>query len=337
MIKYDKPYNNIIDIVAAHSKPSMAWDKKEPVQQWQERARKKLTELIGLNKMVPTEKDVIIEFDEKHDDFREIRFKFQSEPGYYVPCHLLIPNGTTCPKTTFICLQGHSKGMHISLGRTKYEGEAISGDRDFAIRTVREGFCAIALEQRYMGETSTNSDGAPSCEYPTLTNLLIGRTTIAERVWDVMRCIDTIESTFAEFCDVKDIYVMGNSGGGTCSVYAGALETRLKGAVPSCAVSTYSASIGAMPHCACNYIPNIANFFDMGEVLALTAPRDLVVVSGEKDRIFPIEPAKKVFAVAKEAYKAYGIEDHCAHVIGPEGHRFYADITWPVIHKMRNK
>ncbi|MCI8388487.1 MAG: hypothetical protein HFE63_08505 [Clostridiales bacterium] len=327
------PYENIKKLVADY-KPSMRWDGNEPLEKWQERARKKLSELLGLDAMIPAEKAVEIEFDREWEEFREIRFRYQSEPGYFVPCHMLIPNGAKLPLATVICMQGHSKGMHITLGRTKYPGEEIAGDRDFAIRAVKEGFIAVALEQRDFGECGGNEKG-PQCLDPSLTNLLIGRTTIGERVWDVMRCVDVLLDDFAELAKPDEIYVLGNSGGGTCSIYAGALETRLAGSVPSCAISSFAASIGAMSHCACNYVPNILKYFDMSELIAMNAPRKLVVVSGEKDSIFPIAEARKMVAIGHKAYDAVGASDRIAHVVGGEGHRFYADIAWDALKKMK--
>ena len=318
----------------ANFKPSMKWDGKEPFEAWRDRAKDKLRELLGMDLMVPAEKDVIIEFDREEEDFREIRFKFQSEPGYYVPCHMLVPKGAKGPLPTVICMQGHSKGMHISLGRTKYEGEVVEGDRDFCIRAIKEGFVAIALEQRNFGECGGTEKG-PQCLEPALTNLLVGRTVIGERVWDVSRCFDTLLSDFAEFVKPDEIYALGNSGGGTCTVYATALEERLAGGVPSCAVSTYASSIGGMPHCACNYVPNILRYFDMSEVLMMSAPRKLVVVSGVADKIFPIDGAKQMVNEAKAAFAAAGVPDRIFHAIGDEGHRFYADIAWTALKNMK--
>lgn len=326
------PYENIKNIVA-NKVPSMRWDGSEPITKWQEKARAKLAELVGLDKMIPAEKNSVIEFDRETEDFREIRFRYQSEPGYFVPCHMCIPKGIELPLPTFICMQGHSKGMHITLGRTKYPGEEVAGDRDFAVRCVKEGFIAIALEQRDFGECGGNEHG-PQCQNPTLTNLLVGRTTIGERVWDVMRLVDLLLDDLSEYAKADSIYVLGNSGGGTCSIYSGALDTRLAGSVPSCAISSFAASIGAMKHCACNYVPGILNYFDMSELIALTAPRKLVVVSGALDDIFPLKEAREMVGIGKKAYDAYGVPGHIAHAVGEEGHRFYADLAWNALEKM---
>ena len=53
------PYENIKNIVA-NKVPSMRWDGSEPITEWQEKARAKLAELVGLDKMIPAEKKTVI-------------------------------------------------------------------------------------------------------------------------------------------------------------------------------------------------------------------------------------------------------------------------------------
>jgi len=316
------------------TKPSMAYTGKD-LDTWREKAREKLKELIGLDEFVKVSPELEIEYETKIEGATEIRFTFRSEDGYRVPCHLLLPDGVENPPV-MICLQGHSTGMHISLGRPKYAGDEKSisgGDRDFCIRTVKEGFAAIALEQRNFGECGGTERGG-GCEYSVHTSFLTGRTCVGERVWDVMRLIDVLEESFADKMDLTCISCMGNSGGGTATAYIAALEDRIVLAMPSCAVCTYKDSIGAMPHCICNYVPGIAKYFDMGDLIAMSCPKYYVQVNGEKDDIFPLFGAKDVFGHGKTAYTEKGIEERIYHVIGAEGHRFYADDSWPIVHKM---
>lgn len=300
---------------------------------WQQQARAKLAELLGLSAFERCDELFVIESDTEYPTHREIRFTFQSEEGYFVPCHLLIPLGAGKPLPVVICLQGHSSGMHISFGRPKYKGDEIDiagGDRDFAIGALKKGFCALAIEQRGLGECKDNAPEtggvANSCYVHTMANILIGRTTIGERVWDISRAIDALEAHFADVIDKEQIICLGNSGGGTATFYAACMEERIHTAIPSCCFASYDASIAAMHHCSCNFIPNIRKYFDMGDLGGLIAPRTLIMVSGQNDVIFPIESAKQCFAVTKSLYdKTNGI---CRHVIGPEGHRFYYDLAW---------
>ena len=312
--------------------PQLAYDGSAD---WKNRARAKLRELLGLDRFTPVAPETEVEYTRKIDGATELRFTFASEAGYRVPCHLLLPDGVENPPV-MICLQGHSKGMHISLGRPKFHGDAETmsgGDRDFCVRAVKEGYAAIAMEQRHFGECGGSPRG-PACYEPSMTALMIGRTAIGERVWDAMRLIDLIQKEFADKVDTNRICCMGNSAGGTVTTYLGALEDRLALVMPSSALSTYAASIGGMQHCMCNYIPHIAEYFDMGDLIAMAAPAKYVQVNGADDRIFPIEGAKEVFAHGQKAYKDAGLAENLRLVIGDGGHRFYANDAWPVVKEL---
>lgn len=321
--------------------PALRFDGKEDVAAWQARARQRLCTLLGFDEIkkyavTPT---VEVEYDRYAEDLgcREIRFHLSTEENVTVPCHLCIPQGAKGKLPLAITLQGHSTGMHISLARPKFEGDESTckgGDRDFVVRALKEGVCAIAMEQRCFGENG-GKEGItkPSCTEASMRALLLGRTVLGERVWDIMRLIDALcaDARFADVIDTERIICLGNSGGGTATTYATAIDERIQIGVPSCAVCRYADSIGAMRHCACNYVPQIAKDFDMGDLCALAAPRALIVVSGLEDDIFPIDGAKACIRVGEEAFKAYGREGAILHVVGNGGHRFYADDAWPHI------
>lgn len=320
--------------------PSMRYDFKEDFQEWQKKARTKLEELLGLpfEKCKDDKFEIVAE--KQTESYRHLEFTFQTEEGYFVSCDLLIPNGLTGPIPGVICLQGHSTGKHISVGVSKFEGDAksIAGGRDFAIRTVQEGFCAIALEQRYMGTAGQTESGTPACigsaENAGMATLLLGRTAIGERVWDISRLIDVIETHFAEYIDPNKIICMGNSGGGTATFYASCMDERICLSMPSCAVCTYDDSIMAMNHCPCNFIPGIRKYFDMGDLAGLIAPRPFVMVNGEKDPIFPIHGVKKTWEIVNSVYQHLGKEEQYQLVMGKAGHQFYPDDAWPVAKRL---
>ncbi len=324
--------NNIMRMI----KPSLCYDGNEDIEVWQNRARVKLSELLGMDKFTECDPEFNIEYKKDIGDAIEIRFTFKSEENYHVPCHLLIPKGKAEKLPVVICLQGHSTGAHISLGRPKFpqDNELISGgDRDFANRIIKEGYIALVMEQRNFGECGSKEDGESNCHNSSMAALLIGRTTIGERCWDISRGIDIIEK---EFSDVSNGYIicMGNSGGGTATIYASCLDQRINAVMPSCSICTYEDSIGAMFHCTCNFIPHIREYFDMGDLGGLIFPRKYVIVSGKDDPIFPLEGAKKCYETTKRIYKKYGLENNIHHVIGNGGHRFYADDAWPVMNEL---
>ena len=99
----------------------------------------------------------------------------------------------------------------------------------------------------------------------------------------------------------------------------------------------FTASIGAVAHCTCNYVPRIAEYFDMGDLMAMACPMPFVQISGVHDEVFFFEGAEAVFTQGKRAYDAAGVSDRCVFVRGEEGHRFYADQAWPWVHQLLKK
>ena len=317
-------------------KPLLSFDPSTDYRTWKAQVQEKFLELLG-DDPERVDLNVTVEWEKETDTYVERRIVFDTEPEASVPCHLLLPKAGKAPHPVVICLQGHSSGMHISLGRPKFEGDEeliSSGDRDFALQIVREGYAALALEQRGFGERKCDErvpKGYTTCEHPAMVASLLGRTMVRERAWDVSRAIDMLE-TLPEI-DKDHIALMGNSGGGTATYYTMAIEPRVKVAMPSCAVCAFDHSIGIMRHCDCNYIPRMIKYLDMGEVACMIAPRPLIVVAGERDQGFLIEGTKKVFSVIQEIYKKEGKPENCKLIVGQEGHRFYADLSWDIFRK----
>ncbi len=317
-------------------KPLLSFDPSADYGTWKENVRERFLELLG-DDPERVDLNICVEWEKETDAYTERRIVFDTEPRASVPCHLLLPKGGKAPYPVVICLQGHSTGMHISLGRPVYPGDEnliSGGDRDFALQIVREGYAALVVEQRGFGERKCEtrigegytSRGDTTCEHPAMVASLLGRTMVRERAWDISRAIDMLE-TMPEI-DKDHIALMGNSGGGTASYYTAALEKRIRTVMPSCAVCAFDHSVGIMRHCDCNYIPRMIKYFDMGEIACMIAPRPLIVVAGEKDHGFLIEGVHKVYSVIEQIYEKEGAPENCKLIVGPEGHRFYADLSW---------
>ncbi len=323
------------EIARIHSR-EMAFDPAGDFAAQRDAARDKLLALMAPPPKATRPEPRVEYVREDAPDYDEIRFSFESEPGFYVPCHMLLPKGVYraggAPRPAVICLQGHSTGMHISLGRPKFPGDeqTISGgDRDFALQAVRRGYVAVAMEQRGFGELDgTLSEYAGRCHQPAMQALLLGRTLIGERASDVSRLIDAL-GCFPE-ADCAKIGLMGNSGGGTATYYTACVEPRVAVAMPSCAFCSLHDSIFALNHCQCNYIPGLYKYFEMGDLALLLAPRPLIVVCGREDKIFPLEGVEREFETVKAVYRAAGAPERCKLVVGGEGHRFYAAQAWPL-------
>ena len=297
----------------------------------QDKNRKKLAKVLGISELLSAPRcDLQPRRLWKRDyPFGSIeKVQLQMEPGVRGLIYVCLPKNAKPPYKAFICLQGHSTGMHTSIGIKWQDEKTVMPyeDRFIARRCLQNGITAVCMEQRYMGEFSTRKDREPTCGLGNFNAIMRGRSAIGERVFDVDRVIDYL-STRKDF-DTSQIGIMGNSGGGTSSMFSGAMLKRITHVLPSCAVSDFKGSIGSFNHCSCNCIPNLYNYGNSGDVLSLIAPRPLVVLNGLKDREFPVQGAEKQMARVKEVYKKMGAEKNVYHVLTPAGHKFFADPVW---------
>ncbi len=314
------------------SRPLLAFDENKPFESQRDALKLKLREVLG-DEPERVEPRPVVTTDDETDEFIRYGITFDAEPGVRCECALLVPK-TGAPRYPLcVCLQGHSTGMHISWGGAVYPGDSSDGDRDIALHAVRRGFAALCVEQRGFGTRRSvkygpisPEDGKPKCRATAFDALMLGRTLIGERCFDISRAIDV--ALGFDFIDPDGIVCTGNSGGGTATYYASCLDERIKVSMPSCAVCTYRDSILAMWHCECNYLPGAAKYFDMGDLAALIAPRALVIINGRYDSIFPAHGVEKSYETVKKIYAAAGAPDRCALMTGEGEHRYYASLAW---------
>ncbi|WP_181409737.1 alpha/beta hydrolase family protein [Martelella alba] len=313
------------------------------LERWSDELRAKLTELLRMPAHPGTSaRPVMLGEAQDCGDYLRQRLVFTAEPGADVPCTLLLPKGKEGPLPVMICLQGHTTGAHISLGEAKYEGDenSLGGDRDFALQAVRRGFAALAMEQRAFGERHDHrpedhrrtgdlarNDDNRTCKHPAMTALLLGRTLLGERVFDVIRACDAIEEIST--LDAGRIYIMGQSGGGTVGWYASAVEPRLKASMLASFFGTVAGTIGAIDHCTDNYLPDMLTWLDFPDIAGAMRGTKILVVMGRLDPLFPHASVLEASDHVARIFKAQGREQDFALAVGEGGHRFYADLAWP--------
>ena len=200
--------NDIVHEYLLDKKGILAFDVNADYNNWKQKIREKYISLLGLDVIEQNACEIKVDIEEVVDKGEYIRYRyvFESEKDCFVPCYLLIPKGEKKKYPVCICVQGHTTGFHISIGETKYdEDEIYIKTSTFAIDAVKNGYAALAIEQRGMGERTTpyqnrGRQKTCGCTYTAMTALLLGRTIIGERVWDVSKAIDSL-SNFAGSLD----------------------------------------------------------------------------------------------------------------------------------------
>ncbi|MCD6497730.1 MAG: acetylxylan esterase [Deltaproteobacteria bacterium] len=122
--------------------------------------------------------------------------------------------------------------------------------------------------------------------------------------------------------DRKRIGVTGSSGGGTASLYLAALDERISAAAVVSAVSTWKDFGNFGGGDAEQFPAGLITIADFPTLLALVAPRPILVGAGRRDDIFPALQAALSVGRAQRIFAMYGASNHITlfQDAGPHGY-----------------
>lgn len=326
---------------SVHPSSSFTGKTKEAFEKWHAKELFYLKKALGLNKLslqyahdeLRVEKVVTAD----SGTFTVEKWIVWTEPTVPLPVIVLIPKHKDGKIPLIIATHGHGKDADLYDGiyQNVFAVNTQTNEISIARQAVNEGYIAIAPTIRAFGDTRTEEDkkagNSFSCHTQLMRDLLVGRTPIGDRVWDMSKILDWAIQHFP--VDTNRIAITGNSGGGTVSLFAAACDSRIKVAVPSSYFCTFTGSIGSIPHCDCNYIPGILELGEMADIAGLIAPRPLCILHGKEDPIFPIQETRKAFINLKAIYAAAVVPDLVELYEGNGGHKYYAEGAWPFINK----
>ena len=131
-----------------------------------------------------------------------------------------------------------------------------------------------------------------------------GRTLMGERLWDLMRCVDYLQSL--PEVDPARIGTAGLSLGGEMAMWLGAMDTRIAAEVSSGFLTVMDQM--EENHCMCWKFEGLRELVDFPDLYAMTAPRALQCQNGlrEPETQFNVPLARRAFAEIEPAYAAFG-------------------------------
>lgn len=321
---------------AAHP-PVLAFERRgpQPTLEWQTGLRQKLLECLGeMPQPAPLDAQKLEESDQG-DHLRQ-KWVIHTEADFWLPFYLLLPKNAQLPLPAVIALHGHGPGKSRPAGiaDTPEESQVVfGGERDYGLQAVRQGYIALCPDMRGFGECVDEDHRGiqhkESCRFSAGRSIMLGRTLLGERVWDVQRAVDYLRSR--SDVDTSRIACVSHSGGATVTLFATAIEPRIAVSVVSAYLCTWQRSIYGIGHCPCNYVPHLARFADCGDIAGLTAPRPQLIVAGAQDPIFPIDGVHAAYEAVQEVYRSLNVEDRLGLYVGPGDHRFYKTPVWPFL------
>jgi len=317
----------------------LRFDARTPAdaQAWQTRLCTKLTELLGGFPDTRTPLRPAVLETRSFGSYRREKIVFDSASGVSVLAYVLAPAAVTTRVPAVICIPGHGRGVDDIVGideQGRDRTDKAGYQHDFAIQVVEQGMAAVAIEPMGFGcrrdpRNAHKGLSQKACEPVAGGALMLGQTLIGWRVWDVMRAVDYIEAR--PDVDASRVGCIGISGGGTATLFASALEPRIRAAMVSGYLNTFRDSVGSIAHCVDNYVPGILNWAEMHDIAGLVAPRALFVESGERDAIFPIASSVESYTQVRRIYDVLGAADRVEQEVFPGEHSFWGRRGLPFI------
>ena len=273
--------------------------------------RRQLLEMLGLDPLparTPLKTQITGRLE--RDAYHIEKIVFQSLPGLYVTGNFYVPKGSTKPAATILYLCGHSP--HSLGAKFHYQ--------DRAIWFASHGYPCLVLDTLEFAEIAGVHHGTHDLNMWNWLSL--GYTPAGVEVWNAIRALDYLETR--PEVDKGRIGLTGISGGGAMTWYTAAVDERIAAAAPVCSTFTWGSQAEhwvARGQCDCIYYHN-TYAWDFPIVGALIAPRPLMILSGQKDTIFPPDGYHAVFQRAKKVYDLYAgsdserireVDDNVAH------------------------
>ena len=281
------------------------WQKQQPG------LRRQLRDMLGLEplpKRTPLKPEITGMLERAA--YRIEKIVFQSLPGLYVTGNFYVPKSAARPVPAILYLCGHSPGP--AGAKVHYQ--------DRAQWFAAHGFAVLILDTLEFGEVAGIHHGTHNLNMWHWLSL--GYTPAGVEVWNAMRALDYLETR--REVDMRHVGLSGISGGGAMTWYTAALDDRISAAAPVCSTWTVGSQATnwlARGQCDCIYYHNTYAWdFPIGG--ARIAPRPLIILSGQKDTIFPPDGYHEAFQHTKKVYDLYagGNSDRIREVDDNVGH-----------------
>ena len=264
---------------------------------WQQDVRARLWPLLKLDDLVANRTAIALHpaplSSERKDRYELQEIEINSTPTRRIKVLVARPPMAGTPRPAVVCIHGHG-------GNRRIVHEANSLYRGFAAALAERGYVTIAAD---VGQhTVYEAD----------------RTLMGERLWDLMRCVDYLESL--PEVDRTRIGCGGLSLGGEMAMWLGGMDTRMA-ATASCGFLTKMDQM-EHNHCLCWKFDGLRELVDFADIYSLTAPRALLCQNGlqEPPSQFPVPLAAEALRETGLIYADYAQPQNAALLAHLEGH-----------------
>ncbi|MDX1980215.1 MAG: prolyl oligopeptidase family serine peptidase [Bryobacteraceae bacterium] len=247
------------------------------------------------------------------DGYRIEKLVFQTLPGVWAPAHLYLPAKVEGRVPAVLFYNGH--WWPDSKSRPDFQA--------FCINMARMGFVVLSFDPFGQGER-----GVSSRDHRRTETLLVGVSQQGIAEYETESALEYLLSR--REVDPARVGMTGASGGGFNTWITAALDDRIAAVVPVVGTSDFFEQIHvtreldwyrAAEHC--HFVPGLIRYANNHELLAMIAPRPLLIISAAVDQSFPVAGVREVHRYGEELYASYGVRERAGlYVDEREGHGY---------------
>ena len=244
----------------------------------------------------------------RRDGYRIEAVSFNTFAGLRMTATAYVPDADG-PVPGILAVHGHTA-----------HGRRDPGEQRRCAALAKRGYFVLAVDCFGSGERSIILPGHYHGGLDAAALWLTGTSLFGIQIHENVRACDYLASR--PEVDPDRLAISGASGGGNQSFYAGAWEPRFKAVVPVVSIGAYR-KVVATGNCMCETPFALAGELEQYDLLALIAPRALLVMSAMQDAInFRFEDAEETVRQAARVWELLGVPERVAFRAFPTRHGY---------------
>ncbi len=282
---------------------------KEGARTWQKDVRVKLYQLLKMENLLQKRRP--IPFGEKElsradrGTYHIMEVEINSTSSRRIRIVVTIPNSKDKPVPAVVCIGGHGSNLYSPYDPKTIAGQGPRKKSD----SIYKRFGTILAETGYVTISTTVS------QHKVYEK---GWLLMAERLWDLIRCVDYLQSI--PEVDNRRIGCAGLSLGGEMAMWLGAMDERIAATVSAGFLTTMDQM--EQNHCMCWKFEGLRELVDFSDIYSLIAPRPLQCQNGmlEPASQFYVPLARRAMEEIRTIYKDFDRPENVVLDIHEGGH-----------------
>ena len=276
---------------------------------WQTDVRAKLFTALHLDDFVRDKKSIPLDprrlLSAERGCCKVEELEIGTTPGRRIRIIVTMPLSQNRPRPAVICIGGHGSDLYSPYDANTVSKEPAKAKAD----RIYRGVGTVLAAKGYVTISTTVSQH----EVRETGRLLMG-----ERLWDLIRCVDYLQSL--PQVDKTRIGCAGLSLGGEMAMWLGAMDERIAATVSAGFLTNMDHM--EKDHCLCWKFDGLRELVDYADIYALTAPRPLQCQNGllEPPSQFYVPLARQAMEEVRTIYRDMDRPENVVLDVHREGH-----------------